>query len=259
MKRVRRWIPDAFGRRALSRYNAVRLLHEEGIMNEVPEYTILRTTRTPNFDGAWDGPVWGDVPALAVEKFHSAGSEHRPTTRAKVLYDTEALYVIFHVEDRYVRATREDLNARVCNDACVEFFFEPKPSDGYFNFEMNCLGTLYASYVEDPRRTPEGLAKATRLLNRHAQMMHVYHSMPEVVFPECQEPLTWVVEYSIPLVLLEGFVGTIGDPAGQTWRGNFYKCAEDNSHPHWASWAPIGENLNFHVPEYFAPLHFASA
>jgi len=59
------------------------------------------------------------------------------------------------------------------------------------------------------------------------------------------------------LALVEEFAGPLADPAGQTWRGNFYKCAEDNSHPHWASWAPIGERLNFHVPEHFAPLHFA--
>lgn len=226
-------------------------------MNDRPEYTIQHASATPVLDGAWDGPAWGDVPVVSIDRFHPASSNHRPKTHAKVLYDESVLYVMFHVKDRYVRATREDLNARVCNDACVEFFFEPKPGAGYFNFEMNCLGTLYASYVEDPARTPEGLAKATKLFNRHAEMMQVYHSVPEVVFPERQEPLTWLVEYSIPLVVLEEFAGALGDPAGQTWRGNFYKCAEDNSHPHWASWAPIGEPLNFHVPEYFAALRFA--
>ncbi|HQE81364.1 MAG TPA: carbohydrate-binding family 9-like protein [Candidatus Hydrogenedentes bacterium] len=226
-------------------------------MSQAPEYTIQRASAKPAFDGAWDGPLWGGVPAVSIARFHPVSSAHRPVTHAKVLYDAAALYAMFRVDDRYVRATREDLNARVCNDACVEFFFEPKPGAGYFNFEMNCLGTLYASYVEDPTRTPEGLGKATKLLNRQAGMMQVYHSVPGVIFPERREPLTWAVEYSIPLAVLEEFVGAIGDPAGQTWRGNFYKCAEDNSHPHWASWAPIGEKLNFHVPESFALLHFA--
>lgn len=225
-------------------------------MSETPEYTIHRATAKPAFDGAWEGPAWAGVPALSIAHVHPASSGHRPVTHAKVIYDAQTLYAIFRVQDRYVRATREDLDARVCNDACVEFFFEPKPDAGYFNFEMNCLGTLYASYVEDPTRTAEGLGKATKLTNRQAGMMQVYHSVPEVVFPEREEPLTWVVEYSIPFGLLEEFAGPIGDPAGQTWRGNFYKCAEDNSHPHWASWAPIGEKLNFHVPESFAPLHF---
>ncbi|MGI6460699.1 MAG: carbohydrate-binding family 9-like protein [Candidatus Hydrogenedentales bacterium] len=226
-------------------------------MAEKPAYRIQRTRSKPAFDGAGDGPFWHAAPALSIACFHPASSDHRPVTHAKLLYDAEALYVIFRVEDRYVRATREDLHSSVCNDACVEFFFEPKAGAGYFNFEMNCLGTLHASYVEDPARTPEGLAKATRLLRRQAAMMQVYHSIPGVVFPESTVPVRWVVEYSVPLALLEEFTGPLGDPAGRTWRGNFYKCAEDNSHPHWASWAPIGELLNFHVPEYFAPLHFA--
>ncbi|HOF42189.1 MAG TPA: carbohydrate-binding family 9-like protein [Candidatus Hydrogenedentes bacterium] len=226
-------------------------------MPEIPAYQIQRTASQPEFNGAWDGPLWRSVPTVSIAHFHPASSDHRPVTHAKLLYDADALYAIFRVEDQYVRATREDLNSSVCNDACVEFFFEPRAGGGYFNFEMNCLGTLHAGYVEDPTRTPEGLGKATRLLRRQAAMMRVYHSIPSVVFPERADPVRWVVEYSIPFALLEEFTGPLAGPAGQTWRGNFYKCAEDNSHPHWASWAPIGEQLNFHVPEYFAPLHFA--
>jgi len=39
-------------------------------------------------------------------------------------------------------------------------------------------------------------------------------------------------------------------------RGNFYKCAEDNSHPHWASWASMGGELNFHLPDRFGWFSF---
>ena len=40
------------------------------------------------------------------------------------------------------------------------------------------------------------------------------------------------------------------------WRGNAFKCADETSHPHWASWAPIGEALNFHAPGWFGDLDF---
>jgi formate-dependent nitrite reductase cytochrome c552 subunit len=222
-------------------------------------YCIRRALQTPEFQGLWDGPAWGIAETLSVENFHAASSPHRPTTRAKVLYDTTGLYVMFRVEDRYVRATREDLNARVCNDACVEFFVQPKPGNsdmGYFNFEMNCIGALYLTYVEDPARTPEGLGKATRPLQRLIDQMRIHHSVPTVMFPENKGDLTWTVEYSIPFALLEAHVGALGAVAGQEWRGNFYKCAEDNSHPHWATWAPIGDELNFHLPQYFAAIRF---
>ncbi|MEA3366419.1 MAG: hypothetical protein U9Q79_12330, partial [Candidatus Hydrogenedentes bacterium] len=75
-------------------------------MTEMPEHTIHRTPAKPAFNGAWDGPVWRDVQGVSIAWFHPASSEHRPVTHAKLLYDASALYAIFRVEDRYVRATR---------------------------------------------------------------------------------------------------------------------------------------------------------
>ena len=44
--------------------------------------------------------------------------------------------------------------------------------------------------------------------------------------------------------------------SGQVWRGNFFKCAEDISHPHWAAWSPVDE-FNFHLPRCFGTIQFA--
>jgi hypothetical protein len=67
----------------------------------------------------------------------------------------------------------------------------------------------------------------------------------------------WWLQYFVPLALFERYVGPIGDPAGQRWRANFYKCGDQTARPHWASWAPIGEALNFHQPDKFGELVFA--
>ena len=57
---------------------------------------------------------------------------------------------------------------------------------------------------------------------------------------------------------MEQYVGRLCNLPGQTWRGNFYKCADRSSHPHWASWSPLGEPLNFHTPQFFGPLRLES-
>ena len=49
-------------------------------------------------------------------------------------------------------------------------------------------------------------------------------------------------------------LGPLEPPAQRRWRGNFYKCADESSHPHWASWRPIGEKLDFHTPEFFGEI-----
>jgi len=222
-----------------------------------PAYTIAPTVEKPALDGNWESPVWKDVPALDIAHFYeTALSDHRPRTQAKVLYDSDGLYLHFRVEDRYVRSIETKYRGKVWEDACVEFFVEPVAGRGYFNFEINCGGTMLLSYKENPEWTGEVLRKSGGVPWDLAKDVTIYHSMPKTVEPEIQEPVVWNVEYFIPYAIFEAYLGDLGDVAGQTWRANFYKCAENNSHPHWASWSLITKELNFHQPEFFSEIHF---
>ncbi len=222
-------------------------------------YTIRRARQPPAFSGHWSEGVWAGAQPLRVDHFHPAGSEHRPVTEAKLLFDAAHLYVFFCVQDRYVRAVAEGFQGPVWADSCAEAFLQPREGRGYFNFEMNCGGTLLLSYIEDPRRTPEGFARFTPVTAEQVAGMRVYHSLPARVDPEIGEPVEWRLEYGIPLSLFEDYIGEAPLTAGERWRGNFYKCGDETSHPHWASWSPIGEELNFHCPEYFGVLEFAES
>ena len=45
----------------------------------------------------------------------------------------------------------------------------------------------------------------------------------------------------------------MGKYSGQSWTANFFKCAGNTSHPHWASWSSIGTSLifiNLSSPEF---------
>lgn len=222
-----------------------------------PEYAIHRAYGIFPIGASWEHPCWREADTAGAECFHPQSSEHRPTTNVRLLYDAAHLYGIFQVRDRYVLCKRRQYQEPVYRDACVEFFVQPRPEKGYFNFEMNCCGTLLLRYVEDPARTQDGgLAKSTPVPPELASGLIIHGSLDGPITEEIAEETWWYVSFAIPLSLLETFVGALGDPAGQTWRGNFYKCADDSSHPHWASWAPIGEKLNFHQPEAFGTLRF---
>lgn len=219
--------------------------------------TIRRTVTPPEFRGLWDGPVWSRSETFPVANFHPRSSEHRPDTSARILYDDTAVYLHFKVLDRYVRSVNTEPQSSVCQDSCVEFFFQPRSTPGYLNMESNAGGTFLCSYIEDHRRVPDGYARFQLLDNVWFGKMRVYHSLPAVVDPELPGPVTWQLEYSIPLSLIEAYSGPLGSLAGQTWRVNFYKCGDRTSHPHWASWAPMPETLNFHQPDTFQPITFA--
>jgi hypothetical protein len=64
------------------------------------------------------------------------------------------------------------------------------------------------------------------------------------------------MEVLIDLKAIEPHVGAIGSLSGRGFAANFFKCADHSSHPHWASWSPIGEELNFHQPQTFGLLRF---
>ncbi|MEI6562844.1 MAG: carbohydrate-binding family 9-like protein [bacterium] len=219
-------------------------------------YTIRKTARPPTLTGDWNGSIWSEAETLTIELFHPKSSTHRPGVSARLLYDDKGIYVHFKVQDQYIRSVNTRPMDPVCQDSCVEFFFKPKSGGGYLNVEGNCGGTFLAFYIEDHRRSPNGFEKFTRLdLNWMAQIRS-YHTLPAIVDPEITAPCEWQLEYVIPIPLIEAYTGPLGSLSGQTWQANFYKCGDKTSHPHWGSWASIGDALDFHQPEKFAAICF---
>ncbi len=200
-------------------------------------------------------PVWPAVEPVLVENFLPESSTHRPRTLARLAYDGLGLHGLFQVADRFVRCVRIGYGSEVWKDSCVEFFVEPKPGRGYFNFEFNCGGAFLVNHIVDPTRTEGGFKEFVRIPEAEARPVRVRPSLPPVSDPEITAPVTWTLEFFIPFALLEKYVGRLGEVAGQNWRGNFYKCAEENSHPHWAAWSPVDE-FNFHRPHCFGELRF---
>lgn len=219
-------------------------------------YLVCKAMSPPRLDGDWDGVAWQRAQVLEVGQFRPESSAHRPETRAKLLYDPQGLYVIFRVHDRYVVCRHSEYHSAVYKDSTVEFFFKPKADKAYFNFEINCGGTMLLSYNDGKGRLPDGSIDSTWIPWETASQVRVYHSMPAVVSPEIEEDVDWTIECFVPFRLLEEYVGPLGDVAEQEWRANFYKCADGCSHPHWASWSPVGGKLDFHQPQYFGQMRF---
>lgn len=219
-------------------------------------YTIHQAREMAGLDMNWEHPSWRIAETLRVENFRPESSSHRPLTQARLLHDGRALHGLFQVHDRFVRCVRAGYGSEVWKDACVEFFVEPKPGRGYFNFEFNCGGAFLCNHIVDPARTADFFKEAARLPAAIAKAVTVRSTLPTIIDPEIDVPVTWSLQFSIPFEVMEHYVGALGEVSGQAWRGNFFKCAEDNSHPHWAAWSPVDE-FNFHLPRCFGQLRIA--
>ncbi|MEX2568919.1 MAG: carbohydrate-binding family 9-like protein, partial [Cyclobacteriaceae bacterium] len=98
-------------------------------------YNITWVSQPINIDGFWNKEPWKNIPPLNIDKHIGNVPEHKPTVQAKVAYDNEAIYIIFRVQDKYVKCVTEQYQGSVYKDSCVEFFFTPGSdiSKGYFN------------------------------------------------------------------------------------------------------------------------------
>ncbi len=219
------------------------------------EYLIRKTVTPIASPVNWEAAVWQNAETLEVKNFRPESSDHRPRVAARLLYDLAGIHGLFRVQDRYIRCVRTEYNSQVWKDSCVEFFVQPKPDAGYFNLEMNCGGAFLCWHIIDPTRTPEIFKQFTRIPWEIAKEIKTHTSLPRTVEPEITEPVTWTLQFFIPFALFEQFVGTLGNVSSQSWRGNFYKCADETSHPHWASWSPVDE-FNFHLPRCFGEIRF---
>jgi hypothetical protein len=222
----------------------------------VNQYAVQWAEMLPDLATDWDGDAWKGAETAELNHFRPEGSAHRPRARARLLHGVAGVRGIFEVHDQFVRSTRVNYMDEVWKDSCVEFFMQPKAGAGYFNLEMNAGGTHLCLYIEDPERAPDGFKKFTRLPPEVGRRIQVKSSLPKIVDPEITEPVRWQINFLMPFKVLEEYVGPLGEVRGQDWRGNFYKCADEGSHPHWGSWSPV-DVFNFHTPRCFGALYFA--
>lgn len=90
------------------------------------------------------GTPWSRANVATVDPFPWDTGKARETASVRALYDEDALYLQFHVEDEWIVADTTRHNGPVYEDSAVECFATPDPADRqYFNFEVNCVGTIH--------------------------------------------------------------------------------------------------------------------
>src|SRR5690554_6012871 len=224
------------------------------IMKEESVYQVEKL-KDPNIkiDADWDKPQWRDIKPLVIKKQMGPDPKFVPKVQAKLMYDADNIYGIFRVDDRYVRSIVREYNGNVSGDSCVEFFFAPDSNHPlrYFNLEINAGGTPLIFYITKP------MDQLIKLEAEDIEQIEIAHSLPAVVEPEITEPVTWFIEFSIPIKMLEKFSDVTRPKAGTVWKANFYKTGSRTSNPNYLTWSFVDNpRPNFHLPQFFGTLVF---
>lgn len=171
---------------------------------------------------------------------------YTPAVAFSIARSATHIVIMYHVRGLDLRSAALEDNGNVWEDSCCEFFVS-HPTDGtYYNFELNCVGTLLAakrrSRNDADRFSQEKLARIIR-----------HTTLERKVYDENGKIRCWSTAIAIPLDL----IGLDGEDLPESIRANFYKCGDKTAHPHFLSWNRIDTPApDFHRPEFFGEIRF---
>lgn len=199
-------------------------------------------------------PLLDSPDALEGQKMHAVDIlnwdeyPYQPEVKFKIGRTKHALLIHFYVQEQSVRAVNTEPNQPVYQDSCVEFFVQPVSDGPYMNFEFNAIGTCLSQIGKD--RSSREFLPADKI-----REIITISSLGTEPFEERKDISKWDLQVEIPLTFLFGEKEP--DLTGKHIRGNFYKCGDKLSEPHYLSWNAIEvDHPDFHRPEFFGVLEF---
>jgi len=238
-------------------------------------YICMRTERPLVIDGRLDEPAWAK--ALWSEPFADIRgylSTRVPTytTRIKLLWDDQYLYIAARLDEPHVWATLKERNSVIFHDNHFEVFIDPDAdSHDYLEFQINALNTVWNLFLNKPYKN--GGIPIIREMAGQKTAVFVQGTLNNPTDTD----VCWQVELAFPFASIKDFAGRACPPRdGDQWRMNFSRVqwrveiAEDQyrrippygdpaalgKEDNWV-WSPQGV-VNMHRPETWGYVQFSS-
>lgn len=173
---------------------------------------------------------------------------YKPDAYFRIAYNEQDIFLKFDVQEKEFRATAMEHRSRVWEDSCVEFFIQPEENRGYYNIEINAIGTVLCGYGPNRKRRKYLTTDLTNEILRDTTIKFNNENLDEASYQ-------WSLTVKIPHTTF--FKHKFSPQPGTVVKGNFYKCGSKLPHPHYVTWHPVDtEEPDFHRPEYFGTLIF---
>lgn len=240
------------------------LLATVSLAQDVPIASCLQTRDAPVIDGRGDDPAWERAVRVdLVDVAHLDRTPHAHATSARLLWDHEALYVLFEASDPDVWSSLSNRDDPLYNEEVVELFIDPD-GDGlnYVEIEINPVGTVFDLLVtKSLRQGGRGLPEWNPALNAAVSTQGTLNDPSDT-------DLSWTAEIALPWSTLRSDLldvpGTMPLPPqiGDRWRLNLYRYERIRTNGvatgviEYSAWSPVGR-IDFHAPDRFGVIVFA--
>ncbi len=222
---------------------------------EVPETIIARATSPIVIDGRGNDTAWDAAEKISfIFPWNDVAKESPQSTVVRMLYDDEALYLLYECIDPYIDAEVTEKDGPVWEEDAVEIFVTPNPEDitAYFGYEMNANGTFldYMAFKGGEQGTEnihfEWESESVRLKTTLDGTMNDHTDVDR----------GWVLEMVIPMENFRHLGGRVPPQPGDMWRLNLNRTKGDKGQ--FSMWSDTGAaKASFHHSAYFGKAWFS--
>ena len=217
--------------------------------SSVPRYEIKRAAAPPAIDGSLDEAAWRNAPVVVLQFLWESQTGPKQSTRARLLWDAQALYVGFDADDADITAQFLERDDPTYRDDAVEIFINPNPQQEavYYGFEMNARGVLY-DYLNYNSRT---------LFKRFdATGVKIATSLRGSLNDRTDTDRGWSLEAVIPWPNFEE-LSRRPPVAGTVWKANFNRWDGVQPNRRMSIWSDPQNSESWpHVPSRFGEIVF---
>jgi hypothetical protein len=216
----------------------------------IPRYEVKRAPSPIVVDGRLDDAAWAAASApITLQFLWEAQTGAKQRTFARLLWDAEALYVAYDVEDADITAQFTERDDPTYRDDAVEIFINPNPAQEvvYYGFEWNARGVLY-DYLNYNSRT---------LFKRFdATGVRVATTIQGTLNDRSDTDTGWTLEASIPWANFEELARR-PPVAGTMWKANLNRWDGVEPARRMSIWSDPQQATAWpHVPSRFGELVF---
>jgi hypothetical protein len=216
----------------------------------IPRYNVRRATSAIVIDGVLDDAAWTQASApLTLQFLWDSQTGAKQATRTRLLWDAEALYLAYDVDDADITAQYTQRDDPTYRDDAVEIFINPSPGqeDLYYGFEWNARGVTY-DYLNYQGRT---------LFKRFdATGVKVATTLRGTLNEREDSDRGWSLEAAIPWSNFEALSRRPPGP-GTVWKANVNRWDGVEPDRRMSIWSdPLQSAPRPHVPARFGELVF---
>lgn len=208
---------------------------------------VLEKIEKPNLELVSQTLDW-EVSSFKIDEVNWDSFPYKPRVTLRIAYNDHELFLKYKVREQAVRAVVTENDGNVWEDSCVEMFISPQGNLDYYNLEMSCIGKRLLGYHkkgEQDLRADQKTLSSIRVLS----------SLGSKSFDERKIETEWHITAAIPFKAF--WKDSFAPKSGDKIKGNFFKCGDKLTVPHFLSWQKIEfEKPNFHLPQFFGELEF---